>query len=256
MDPTLRFSDRVSDYAAYRPGYPEEILGFLGRECGLSSGSVIADVGSGTGKLTELFLSNGNTVYAVEPNGPMRAQAEKLLSGRPGFRSVDGRAEATTLRDASVDMVTAGQAFHWFEPEAAAAEFRRILRGNGFAALIWNDREPADSPFFSAYDAFLLVHSADYGETDRRNRMGPEVYERFFGGGFGSAEFKNVQIRDFDNVLGGYLSASYAFTRDHPRFPEARQSLKEIFDEYAVGGRLAFPYRTRVVYARFGGGRR
>jgi SAM-dependent methyltransferase len=252
MDATLRFSDRVEDYARYRPGYPVEILRVMERECGLTRHSVVADIGSGTGKLAELFLSNGNTVHAVEPNGPMRKAAERLLSGFAGFRSVEGRAEATTLADASVDIVTAGQAFHWFDPEKAAMEFHRILRGNGYVALIWNDRQEDDSPFLAEYEVFLKKYSVDYMETHRKNKLGPEVFRGFFGGEYGCSEFPNKQMRDFNDLLGGYLSASYALTRAHPLFPEARLRLKELFKRYAEGGKLDFPYRTRVVFAPFG----
>lgn len=120
-DSAERFSGRVADYLKYRPGYPEELLAFLRSECGLVPGSVVADVGSGTGKLAELFLSGGNTVFGIEPNAEMRLAAERLFSGRSGFHSVAGRAEATTLPDSSVDLVAVGQAFHWFDREKTAA---------------------------------------------------------------------------------------------------------------------------------------
>ena len=252
MDATLRFSDRVDDYVKYRPGYPAGVLALLRKECSLTPLSIIADIGSGTGKLTELLLSNGNTVYAVEPNRPMRLAAESLYSGFAGFRSVEGRAEATTLKNSSIDIVTAGQAFHWFEPDKAALEFHRLLRRDGYAVLIWNDRAEADSPFFAEYDAFLRTYSIDYVETRRQNHPGSAVFSRFFGGKHGYVELHNSQIRDFDDMLGGYLSASYALTRDHPRFPEARQRLKELFERYASGGKLDYPYRTRVIFGQFG----
>ena len=139
-DPTRRFTNRVANYARYRPGYPPAVLTCLRDECGLSPGSTVADVGSGTGILTELFLANGNHVYAVEPNEAMRQAAELSLAHYPGFTSVDGRAEATTLADDSVDFVTAGQAFHWFDAAASRVEFNRILRPGGYTALVWNAR--------------------------------------------------------------------------------------------------------------------
>src|SRR5947209_11876909 len=127
IDSTSRFSSRVENYIRYRPGYPQSVVELLAGECGLTPTSVVADVGSGTGILTELFLRNGNTVYGVEPNREMREAGEGLLAGYPNFHSVDGRAEATGLPDASVDFVTAGQAFHWFDAQGARAEFSRIL---------------------------------------------------------------------------------------------------------------------------------
>src|SRR5580704_8341752 len=140
LDPPQRFSSRAEAYARYRPTYPRETLGLLERECGLTAACKIADIGSGTGLLARSFLDFGCEVTGVEPNPGMRAAGERMLSGEPRFRSVEGRAEATTLPDGSVDFVTAGQAFHWFEPTAARAEFQRILKPAGWVVLIWNER--------------------------------------------------------------------------------------------------------------------
>ena len=110
-DPTKRFSSRVENYVRFRPGYPKEILAMLKSECGLNAHSVIADIGSGTGKLTELFLENGNRVFGVEPNRDMREAGERLLKPFQNFTSVAASAEETTLPNASTDFVVAGQAF-------------------------------------------------------------------------------------------------------------------------------------------------
>src|SRR5689334_15561560 len=132
VDPTLRFSNRVDNYSKYRPTYPSAVLDLLAAECGLTSNALIADIGSGTGLLAELFLTNGNRVVGVEPNREMRAAGERLLANAPGFTSVDGTAEATTLAAGSVDFVTAGQAFHWFDRALARVEFARILKPEGW----------------------------------------------------------------------------------------------------------------------------
>ncbi len=108
----------------------------LREECGLTGASVVADVGSGTGILSRLFLKNGNRVFGVEPNREMREAGERLLGGYASFTSVPGTAEATTLRNGSVDLVTAGQAFHWFQAEETRREFARVLRPGGWAVLI------------------------------------------------------------------------------------------------------------------------
>ena len=127
-DPTARFTERVADYAAHRPSYPPEVIGVLAREGVLRPGDVVADVGSGTGILTALLLAHGNTVHAVEPNAAMASEAAARLGGNPRFHAVAGRAEATGLPDASCDVVTAAQAFHWFDIDPTRREFRRILR--------------------------------------------------------------------------------------------------------------------------------
>lgn len=135
-DHTRRFTGRVESYARHRPSYPWAVIELFERECGLASDSVVADVGSGTGILSTLFLENGNRVFGVEPNAEMRAAAERLLGDRSRFTSVAGTAEDTTLEAGSVDLVVAGQAFHWFDAGRARAEFARTLSPDGWVALI------------------------------------------------------------------------------------------------------------------------
>src|ERR1019366_8204811 len=125
-DPTGRFSSRVDDYVRYRPSYPSGIVTLLQLHCGLTPVSVVADIGSGTGLLAELFLKFGCVVFCVEPNIQMRIAGEHMLRGFGNFHSVDGRAENTGLGDASVDLAVSGQAFHWFDPVRTRDELRRI----------------------------------------------------------------------------------------------------------------------------------
>lgn len=154
-DPTERFSNRAEDYVRYRPGYPRAILPPLREDCGLAPESRIADVGSGTGLLGRVFLDDGETVYGVEPNAEMRAAGERSLRGYPRFHSVAASAEATSLAEASVDFIVAGQAFHWFDAQAARREFARILRPGGWVAVLWNERRTDATGFLRAYEALL-----------------------------------------------------------------------------------------------------
>ena len=151
LDPTKRFSNRVENYLKYRPTYPPEIIPLLKSGCGLTSESIIVDLGSGTGLLTELFLKNGNRVFGVEPNPEMRAAGEKVLARYPKFASVDAVAEATTLHNHSVDFVVAGQAFHWFDRQKARPEFVRVLKPDGWVMLVWNGYRVKSSPLMAAY---------------------------------------------------------------------------------------------------------
>jgi ubiquinone/menaquinone biosynthesis C-methylase UbiE len=141
---TTRFSDRVEDYVKYRPAYPLEMLEMLRSEIGFNKDFVIADIGSGTGITSVLFLKNGNTVFAVEPNKEMREAAELKFAGNPNFISVDGSAEHSTLKGESIDVIFCGQAFHWFDRIPAKKEFTRILKKTGHIILAWNDRNVRD----------------------------------------------------------------------------------------------------------------
>ena len=135
-DSKERFSNRVDAYIAARPRYPQGIIAHLKHEIGFEPNWTIADVGSGTGISTQLFLENGNTVYAIEPNTPMRQAAEKSLASFAEFHSVNASAEATTLPDDSIDLVVAAQAFHWFDIDKSKVEFKRFLRPTRFALLM------------------------------------------------------------------------------------------------------------------------
>jgi SAM-dependent methyltransferase len=250
-DPTERFGDRVDDYERHRPGYPPALVGYLRRECGLGPGRDVADIGSGTGKLTELLLATGARVYAVEPNNGMRQAAERLLGQVAGFVSVDGRAEATGLPDISVDLVMAAQAFHWFDQAASRIEFLRILRPRGIAALVWNERDDERSAFLQDYERCLREFSIDYGEVNHRHTASREHLSAFFGpGGFRETEFQNLQDLDLDGLRGRYLSTSYALPRGHPKFDEAMATLSEIFQKHQQHGSVRIDYRTRVYHGR------
>lgn len=243
-----RFTSRVEDYAKYRPGYPAEIVNLLKTECGLTPASIVADIGSGTGKSSEIFLANGNVVIGVEPNAAMRAVAERVYKDQPLFRSVDGSAEATTLPDASVDLATAGQAFHWFNPLKTRHEWIRILKPGGWAALIWNDRQLETTPFLSDYERLLVEFGTDYAEV--RHDKGMPMIEQFFAGdGFVLKGFPNTQLFDFDGLRGRVRSSSYTPEPDNPKFEPMMRRLEAVFDKHQKNGYVNFDYETKVFYS-------
>jgi ubiquinone/menaquinone biosynthesis C-methylase UbiE len=220
-------------------------MGLLRDAAGLTPGSVVADVGSGTGISTEMLLRNGNTVYAVEPNAAMRTAAEGQLRTYPGFHSVAGSAEATTLPDASVDLVVAAQAFHWFDPDRARTEFRRVLRPPGCVALIWNERKTSGSPFLEAYEALLVRHGTDYTKVAHRN-VGRAGVARFFGRAVEPARFPNEQRFDFPGLRGRLLSSSYVPLAGQPGHDELLAGMKGLFDRFQRDGRVTIEYEAEV----------
>jgi SAM-dependent methyltransferase len=231
MDPTRRFSDRVALYVRYRPGYPRALLDALVAEVGLGASSAVADLGSGTGISAELLLRSGCTVYA--------------LGGEERFHSVAGRAEETTLPSESVDLATAGQAFHWFDRPATRAELERILRPGGWVALFWNSRRTEGTPFLAAYEGFLRRFGTDYREVDHE-RIGDAVLEELFGGRFETRIFPNQQVFDYQGLEGRLLSSSYAPGPGHPDHAPMLRELRRIFDRHEQGGRVRFDYDTRL----------
>lgn len=247
-DPTQRFSSRVDNYAKYRPGYPPAIVPLLEAACSLVPESVFADVGSGTGLLAELWLRHGNRVFGVEPNREMREAGERLLAGYPAFTSVAGTAEATTLPPACVDFVSAGQAFHWFAPEAARREFARILRPGGWGVLVWNVRRLDSTPFLAGYEQLLRTYAPDYQPTSQE-RTDPPLFADLFGArGYRQAIFENRQLLDFPALQGRLLSSSYVPEAGAPGHAPLLADLRRLFDTYAQAGQIAFEYDTEVYY--------
>jgi len=251
-DPTQRFSSRVEDYIKYRPGYPQGIIETLRFECGLTPDSVIADVGSGTGILAEMFLRNGNEVYGIEPNREMREAAERLLKDYPRFHSVAAQAEETTLPGHSADFITAGQAFHWFDREKTRAEFARILKLQGWITLIWNERVTTTTPFLVAYEQLLKDYSTDYEQVDHR-RINGDVIRDFFGSDdFRLKQFENFQVFNYEGVKGRLLSSSYAPEEGHPNYEPMLAELERIFWAYQTEGKVIFEYVTQMYYGQLG----
>ncbi len=249
-DPTLRFSSRVENYIRYRPGYPPAIIDLLRAECQLTPDSTIADVGSGTGMLTELFLKNGNRVYGVEPNQEMRQAAERLLAGYPQFVSLAARAESIPLDDASVDFVTAGQSFHWFERESARREFARLLRPGGWVVLIWNVRRRAATPFMTAYEQLVRKYAVDYEMVKQKHVDQAGLAAFFAPAGYRQATFDNHQVFDLEGVKGRLLSSSYTPEEGHPNYVPMLEALRAIFEEYQEDGRVTFDYDCQVYYGQ------
>jgi SAM-dependent methyltransferase len=249
-DPTRRFSSRAGNYVKYRPSYPQAVLATLSAECELTSASVIADIGSGTGLLTELFLENGNPVYAVEPNPEMRAEGERFLRKYSSFRSVAGRAEASTLADRSMDFVVAGQAFHWFEPQGARDEFVRILRPTGWGALIWNQVEIRSTAFLQAYERLLNKYATYRARVDHRERDAAAAAALFGVGGFKSNTFNHTQRLHHEGVRGRTLSLSSVPGPGDPDHENMLAELAEIFRTHQVHGIVEFPYVTTMYYGK------
>ncbi len=246
-DPLDRFSNRVENYIRYRPGYPAGVIELLRSECGLTKASIIADVGSGTGILSELFLKSGHCVFAVEPNAEMRQAAERMLKGYAQLVSIEATAEVTTLETGSVDFVTAAQAFHWFDRNKAKMEFARILKPGGWVALIWNERRLDSTVFLRAYEDLLLRYGTDYRAVRHENVTG-EIGKFFAPQTFTLKTFENAQHFDFESLKGRLLSSSYAPDQDHPNFKPMLAKLEEVFAANQEAGRVSFEYDTKVFY--------
>ncbi len=247
-DPTKRFSDRVANYVKYRPSYPSKLVDELQIKGVISSSSVIADIGSGTGIFTELLLNAGCQVYAIEPNCEMRVAAEKRLQKKSNFTSVSGTAENTKLTNNSIDLITVAQAFHWFDLEKTRIEFQRILKEKEYVVLVWNVRL-IKIDFQKEYNELLLLHCPDYVSADHR-RISEENIKEFFGSTIEYFSCENYQFFDFNGLKGRVLSSSYCPKEDHEEYQHLVKGLEGLFKKYEENGKVKFDYRTEMYYGR------
>jgi ubiquinone/menaquinone biosynthesis C-methylase UbiE len=250
QDPTIRFSDRAHCYAKYRPGYPEELLAYL--QSLVPSPAFVADIGSGTGILTRQLLDHGYTVYAVEPNEPMRSEAERALNRYSGFHSVNGRAEATGLSDWGIDVVTCAQAFHWFDREKSKVEFRRILKPAGATALIWNERLDNLSDVGREYNDLLERMIRDYRKLNHRRVRVEDIRDFFAPNDVQLVGFRNFQDLDRQGFIGRLISSSYVPNVGQPGHQEIVSAAEQIFAKYENGGKVRFEYETKLYLGRWG----
>jgi SAM-dependent methyltransferase len=251
--PTQRFSSRVSDYIRARPTYPPAFLDFLRQDLGLRSSHTVADIGSGTGILTQLLLPLAQTVYAVEPNADTRRAAEQQLSSHPAFHSIDATAESTTLPDHGIDLLVAAQAFHWFDHPRAKQEFLRILKPNAPVVLVWNERLVDRPPFSVEYENLVQRYATDLDRVRHHTATThdtPVIKEFFSPNPYRVASFPNHQDLDFDLVLARVTSSSYMPLATAPAYPPMRADLRRAFDAHQQGGTVRIDYDTRAYHGR------
>jgi ubiquinone/menaquinone biosynthesis C-methylase UbiE len=233
-----RFTGRVAEYERYRVRYPSEMLSLLHTRCGLRASDRIADVGAGTGMLAELFLEQGNAVVAIEPNAEMRAVCEQLRERYAGLTLVDAAAEATTLADASVDFVTAGRAFHWFDPERAIPEFRRVLRPQGWLVLVANGRSRSESAQEIAYERILVEEGVDHHDVRSRYRMHEMATTTFVPGTLVREQLHGEQRLTLEEFLGQTQSYSSAPLPGHAKYAGMQRALRDHFARWQEDGVL------------------
>lgn len=246
MDNTERFSGRARDYAIGRPAYAAALIRYLYAEEGLSGQSVIADIGSGTGKFARQLLDQGSFLFCVEPNADMRNAAAMELGGYENCRIVNGTAANSTLGDQSVDFVTAAQAFHWFDADAFRKECRRILKPGGKAALLWNLRDMSagvnrlSCDIYRKYCPRFQGFGGGIQKDDERIR-------RFFKGGYTYVEFDHPLFYDRDKFISRSLSGSYSLKSGDTCYAAYLDALSGLFDQYAKASQLTIPNKS-VLY--------
>lgn len=252
------FTRGADDYERARPSYPSAVVALLADACGLVAGARVLDLAAGTGKLTRLLTPTGAEVIAVEPVAAMREQLAAIL---PDVEAVDGTAEAIPLDDASLDLVTIAQAFHWFDEAASLAELARVIAPAGSLALIWNVRD--ESVDWVHQFTELIVERGGgrpytpYHEVGSGKAMTRGIEEIVAASGsFTPLEhrrFPNPQMTTLDDVVA--RAASTSFVAALPEGERARtledvRALLVAHPDVPETGEFVFPHDTDVYWCR------
>ncbi|MHA1946494.1 MAG: class I SAM-dependent methyltransferase [Candidatus Hodarchaeales archaeon] len=252
MEPTTRFTDKAKYYHSGRPGYPKEVLTIIKNITNITanSTSIIADIGSGTGKLSEIFLKYGVTVIGIEPNKAMREIAELKMKGYENYISIDGTAESTGIKDHSVDLITGGQSFHWFNLPKTRKEFQRILKPDRYVVIVWNNRKAEISQFFREYKTILNDFGTDYHEVTKA-KFSNEDFSDFFGSGnYERFLCPNKQWSDFEGLRLRLLSTSYIPHEESDSYPAMIKRLKELFKKHQINKLVSLEYETEILIGK------
>ena len=239
------FGPLAGDYARYRPGYPAEVVEELVRVCGLNQNWIIADIGSGTGNSARPFLETGYQVIAVEPNREMRKAGEHLLSAYPNFRSLDGAAESIPLDDQSIDMIVVGQAIHWFDIDKTRAEFKRILRPNGWTVVMWNGRSRDEDAFIREYRD--LIRRIETTHPPIFNGSISDGVDTLFGNTpLHTGNFPHIQRFDLEGFLGRARSSGFIPQPGALDHTDITALMTDLFNRHQCNGIVEFYYATRL----------
>lgn len=243
----MKFTDKADNYEKYRPSYPQKVLDLIQSIINKVNGAV-ADIGSGTGKMTELLLDRGYVVYAVEPNDNMRKIADSKLISNKNFHSLLKTAENTSLEADSLDAIVCAESFHWFDNDKTKLEFKRILKTNGYVFLIWNTpgRNVYDSEMGALFDQYCDCDKSDIIRISKEERA-----EHLFGkGNYQMVEFENVINEPFEGLLGGSLSSAFAPKPGDEFYDSYVNGIKNIFNQYSKDGIIEAKFITRCYYGK------
>lgn len=245
MNHTEKFTGKAEIYQKFRPAYPSAYVRYLTEK--IPANGIVADIGAGTGILSKALLTEGYFVYCVEPNQDMRKIAAETLAG--DYQIVDAAAERTALPKNSVDLVTAAQAFHWFDAEAFRRECGRILKPGGLVSLVWNTRRDSEIERAAAEDA--KQYCPAYRGASGGIRFEKETFGTFFEDGvYEYCEFDNSYSADREAFIGRILSSSYSLKPEDTGYEAWVASLHRIFDRFCERDKIPVSIVTQSYTGR------
>ena len=217
------YFNKAEDYAKFRPEYHQDAVKILIEKTNLDTSWCAADIGSGTGNLFKNYISFVKTVYAVEPNKDMRKHAESVFNSHSAFVSIDGTSGNTRIPSKSIDLLTMGQALHWFNVDESRKEFKRIMKPNCWIAIIWNEFTKSSNINCSEF----------FPESE-----------------FQLYSFSHFIIENWEQYIGGIRSDSSSPTQDDASYLSFEEKHMQIFKSKAVDDLLKVEYTTNLILGR------
>lgn len=256
-----RFNGRVNNYAIYRPSYPVALIDDFMKKLHMqkknTSQIVIADIGAGTGKFTELLLERGYSVIAIEPNLEMISKLNQLKERYPhSLDVIVASAEHTRLSAKSVDVIVCAQAFHWVDTEQAQKEWISILKDDGFVALIWNQRKVDASLFMSCYEKLFLDLDGASNDAQLYRNVGHKFVSttqlsEFFGTMPEHHTYYYEQMLDEQGLIGRVTSSSFSPTKEDKGYKHFIEQVRQLFHTYKEDEYVKMIYETECYIGKF-----
>lgn len=241
MEPTGVFSRKAEKYARYRWDYAPQAIQAIYEVTQISLRSSVADIGAGTGMLTKHFIGKVKQVWAVEPNAEMRKMAIEMLGSHPSCHIIAGRAEATTLPDCSVELISVGQAFNWFDPTPTRSEFVRILKPGGWLVAVRNygtNRELGE--------ALEKIYPEETDTLELMRGRGTPLSFYYGGEDYLKQTFPFTIEETWEVFMGAQASVSYAPDEGSPLYPDFERAARDIYNRFSKGGLLVLQAVTEV----------
>ncbi|WP_151083689.1 class I SAM-dependent methyltransferase [Nocardioides cynanchi] len=229
------FGSVAEAYDRGRPSYTLDAVTWLIGD----DPATVLELGAGTGKLTRVLVAAGHDVHATDPDPAMLALLEAHL---PGVRTAVAGAEEIPLADASVDVVIAAQAFHWFDLERALPEIARVLRPGGRICLVWNQRNEK-IPWVRRLGAIIGT------QEQLRDPAEALIFSELFGF-VEESEFTHWQTIDRKTIQDLVLSRSNIAVLDEAGRAAKLAEVLAFYDDYGRGmDGMQLPYVTRCFRA-------
>ncbi|HAE58271.1 MAG TPA: hypothetical protein DCG54_01870 [Anaerolineae bacterium] len=239
------YDTKAEKYAKYRWDYAAQAIAALFDTADVSLQTVVADLGAGTGILTRHFVGKTKLVYALEPEDEMRGVLERVFSGNRFCQIINGSAEHSGLAAHSVDLISVGQAIHWFEPEAARKEFLRILKPAGWLALL---RNYGTDPVYEKAVGQLFEK---FSKPEPAARISRQPLSFYFGNdSYQKLLFPFEYTLDWEYFLGSLMSSAFMPDENSPNYAEFESRAREVFDILSLNGQLKSTGETELLISQ------